>query len=858
MQSTTTEQFLDAIWSDENSEHPVDGFIALAKEVGGKLAHSWYTVEARDQLAARAAKLSVENPTWISCCCFAQKRRQQNRAAFVPGIWLDIDLAGIHKSNNGAPSKQDLPTREEAEAALAAMPVPPSFVVETGGGLCPWWLFDQPAEASPELAQALKRWEQILRDKLNGKHLDSVAEFSRILRVPGLTNNKYQNLIELPAELQNGKPPRRYTVAELVELLDADSEPAPAAPEPSSEPTTESPTNPPDVSRQDVLDALRRLGEHRRSAGSYDDWIKIGMALHSFDDSEAMLAEWWSWSNQSADFADIEPENLVEHWQSFTAESDGGVTFRTLFKMANEDDPPRTFRLKPTTGQVEDTVSLKYVFGTGKNIILKAVRGEHVLHLDELNPRKASQRTTFARALAKKLDDPEFDSSDCEAQLLAIVEELDTPPVFDFAPSAPEPSLLERTAPEIVQSAQDFLEEPDLDCAIVDIQKELGIFGEDSLAKFVFLAAISRHFDEPINLVVLGTSSSGKSYVTQQVGKCFPPESTFVFTSASPKALLYTEKNLEHALLIFGERTKAPVEEQGEATGMLRQLLSDHKITHEVTESVDGQFGTREVTKHGPVSYIETTTSLPEEIFVEDFNRMLAISPDESVAQTRRVVAGTARRHMDCERTDAAVEQFLLLHHTIHRIIEDEVQTIADSVGSRNIVVIPFAHEIAESLPDTNIEIRRTANSIYSLVKCFALLNFKRRDRNDHGALIATVEDYDNTRALLDVVLSRMMGVPTAAPEELELFEALVTKFGENSRFTTRQAEELSGLAKSTLRRRMKSLLAAGYLSTDERLRERVRASWALLNPEQREQKSFLPPLSGGAAAQNALEQQKR
>ena len=501
---------------------------------------------------------------------------------------------------------------------------------------------------------------------------------------------------------------------------------------------------------------------------------------------------------------------------------------------------------------------LKYKFGSGKNIILKAVRGDEIHHLDELNPRKASQRTTFARSLGKKLDDPEFDLDDCESQLLAIVDELDNPPPIEFRPAPPEPTELEKTAPEIVQQASEFLDEPDLDAAIADIQKELGIFGEDCLAKFIYLAAISRHFDEPVNLVVLGTSSSGKSYVTQQVGKCFPPESTFVFTSASPKASLYTEKNLEHALLIFGERSKAPVEEQGEATGMLRQLLSDHKITHEVTESIDGKLGTREVTKHGPVSYIETTTSLPDEIFVEDFNRMLAISPDESTAQTRRVVAGTAQKHMDCERTDAAVEGFLSFQHTIHRIIENEVEAIANAVGSRNLVVIPFADQIAESLPDANIEIRRTANSIYSLVKCFALLNFKQRERNEQGAIVATLADYENTRSLLDVVLSRMMGVPTASAEELELFEALGAKFGECSRFTSRQAEELSGLAKSTLRRRLKSLAAAGYLSTDERLRERVRAVWTLLDVTEREEKSLLPPLSGGAAAQNGLEQQQR
>jgi len=63
---------------------------------------------------------------------------------------------------------------------------------------------------------------------------------------------------------------------------------------------------------------------------SYDDWLRIGMALHHWD-PQAGLALWDAWSARGEKYVDGEPPLK---WDGFT--SGGGVTLGTLFDMAKK------------------------------------------------------------------------------------------------------------------------------------------------------------------------------------------------------------------------------------------------------------------------------------------------------------------------------------------------------------------------------------------------------------------------------------------------------------------------------------------------------------------------------------------
>ena len=113
----------------------------------------------------------------------------------VPGLYADIDIAGYGHQNAALP-----PNKKDALNLIydATKPLQPSLIVDTGGGLHPYWLFGKPfviscdadrtfiRTLSARLARCLIR---TAREKYDWK-LDNVSDLPRVLRVPG-TTNKY-------------------------------------------------------------------------------------------------------------------------------------------------------------------------------------------------------------------------------------------------------------------------------------------------------------------------------------------------------------------------------------------------------------------------------------------------------------------------------------------------------------------------------------------------------------------------------------------------------------------------------------------------------------------------------------------
>ena len=110
------------------------------------------------------------------------------------------------------------------------------------------------------------------------------------------------------------------------------SDPSPKTP-PSSKPKFSSSVHHNSFDRQwteldFALSYLDALSSYR--GDDYDDWLTVGMALHSVDDS--LLNEWDKWSQQSSKY---KPGECEKKWKSFSP--NGGVTLGTLAHMAKQD-----------------------------------------------------------------------------------------------------------------------------------------------------------------------------------------------------------------------------------------------------------------------------------------------------------------------------------------------------------------------------------------------------------------------------------------------------------------------------------------------------------------------------------------
>ena len=137
-------------------------------------------------------------------------------AAGIAGLWLDIDYAGPGHTKPNLP-----PTAQEAQDLIDEMPLPPTIVVFSGGGLQCYWLFDQlwlfADQADRERAKALTTaWNQLFIriSKSHGYAADSVGDLTRVLRVPGTVNRKIADH-PVTVEMTDVYPDRRYTIADF-------------------------------------------------------------------------------------------------------------------------------------------------------------------------------------------------------------------------------------------------------------------------------------------------------------------------------------------------------------------------------------------------------------------------------------------------------------------------------------------------------------------------------------------------------------------------------------------------------------------------------------------------------------------
>ena len=79
---------------------------------------------------------------------------------------------------------------EETRRRINAAPIAPTMVVESGGGLHPYWILERPFYLKKEMPDA-KRWLRHIATSVGDVADESVSEPARVLRIPGSYNFKY-------------------------------------------------------------------------------------------------------------------------------------------------------------------------------------------------------------------------------------------------------------------------------------------------------------------------------------------------------------------------------------------------------------------------------------------------------------------------------------------------------------------------------------------------------------------------------------------------------------------------------------------------------------------------------------------
>lgn len=410
------------------------------------------------------------------------------------------------------------------------------------------------------------------------------------------------------------------------------------------------------------------------------------------------------------------------------------------------------------------------------------------------------------------------------------------------APPAPEAysvsqAQLTQMPRKAVEAAEELLENADL---LNLIAKDLStvIAGEDALKKLLYVFTVSRLLRNPMSVIVTGSSSSGKSFTVNETTRLLPPEAVLRTTDLSENALVYMGENaLKHRVIVAGERRHDQSEQTVDKTRMLREMISSGKLTKQTTErSESGKFSVSEYLAEGPIAFVETTTL--REIFDEDQNRCIVISTDESSAQTKRIVDASDRADEDGHTGYAAF--VLLKHHALHRLLH------------KYEVRLPFASQLGTFLKKRTshtVETRRAYPLLKQTVKAVALL-YQRQRKIVDGRLIATLEDYETARQLLDGWYQKIVAetVPESAANLFTNIEQLQAAGKIPTTFGAEHLRENNLGSRPTLYRWMSQLVDAGAASRlDSNLptkgSAKPKASWTLVEDGLKAAASVLPTL---------------
>lgn len=338
------------------------------------------------------------------------------------------------------------------------------------------------------------------------------------------------------------------------------------------------------------------------------------------------------------------------------------------------------------------------------------------------------------------------------------------------------PGLLERTAESIAAS---------------------GVVGEQTNALTAFLIYTSRKRENPLHLICLGASGTGKTYLQEKVGALMPPEDKLEITTLSENAFYYFGKEeLKHKLILIEDLDGAT-----EVLYPLRELQSKRKISKTVTlKDSKGNLKTITLTVEGPVSVSGCTTR--EKLYEDNANRCILIETDLSPEQDSRIM--DYQRHSSAGLIDKAAEAAM-------QALLQNVQRLLRPLTVRN----PYAPHI--HLPQVVFKPRRTIGLLLSFIETVTFYHqYQLTPTRDP----ATGETYIQTRPehiraaleLLTEVLFRKSDELSGATRKF--LESLKTHLKEKelSSFTAREIRKTLRMNPSNLKRYLLELERYGYL----------------------------------------------
>jgi DNA primase len=517
---------------------------------------------------------------------------------------------------------------------------------------------------------------------------------------------------------------------------------------------------------------------------------------------------------------------------------------QSLAVLLNRTEKPPQPPTDPTPKTNGDEVTFEYedrryrVRGLGKNLSHELMKvnllagNAHGFHVDTLDLYSARQRAAFTKQASEELSVPEDLVKRDLGRVLLKLEELQQEAIQRaLEPSKPHITMTEEERRE----ALSLLQDPKLLDRILSDFHKCGIVGEETNTLVGYLAAVSRHLESPLAVVVQSSTAAGKSSLMDAVLAFVPEEERIQYSAMTGQSLYYMgETDLKHKVL-------AVVEEEGasRASYALKLLQSEGTLSIASTgkDPSTGKLITHQYRVEGPVMIFLTTTAI--DLDEELLNRCLVLSVNEDREQTQAIhklqreqqtLEGLIRRQ---ER-----KEIVRRHQNAQRLLKPLY------------VANPYANEL--TFPDSRTRMRRDHVKYLTLIRSIALLHqHKRPVKTARGVqyIEATREDIATADRLMKELLARSLDeLPPQTRRLLGLIETLVAG-RKGFHFSRRDVREHTGWGHTQLKVHLHRLEELEYLTIHHGGRGQIFVYELNWSGSEKEKSGPSRPQAGGMSA---------
>ncbi|MFA6637078.1 MAG: hypothetical protein WCV56_08285 [Candidatus Omnitrophota bacterium] len=331
--------------------------------------------------------------------------------------------------------------------------------------------------------------------------------------------------------------------------------------------------------------------------------------------------------------------------------------------------------------------------------------------------------------------------------------------------------------------------------------EDIGYVGEEKNKIIAYLVGISRKLEDPLSSIIISESSAGKSALSEAIEKLTPPEDIIYFSTITPKALYYMDKDyLKHKFIIIEER-----EGSIDSDYPIRILQSKKRLIQAlpVKDPNSNKTRTQTVEVEGPISYLETTTR--SHINYENSTRCFELYLDSSACQTSRIHQLQKQlKTIDGLNMKENQSAIVKKHHTMQRLLRPLR------------VVNPYSNYIA--FPTLKLRTRRDHMRFLTLIEIVTFLYQYQRQVKKAGNIEyveSTLEDYKIAFNLYKDTLDNSLS--NIKKPQRDLLDQIIkmTRENESLIFTRKDIRDYSGYPHHRVRDIIKDLEDMEYLVID-------------------------------------------